>query len=206
MIFFHRKGLIISIKNFPGFQISSSLYKVYKLENSFLTLVFTQFIQYKKLGDKTIKQLNDEMLHWQYNEQSLSIATIIKHLHGNMLSRLTDFLTTDGEKEWRKRDAEFVADESTKDTILAAWEEGWACVINTLSALDEKDLTKTVFIRSEPHTVMAAITRQLTHYAYHVGQIISVGKMCMGENWTTLSISPGKSAEFNKQIFSRGKI
>lgn len=123
-----------------------------------------------------------------------------------MLSRFTDFLTTDGEKEWRNRDEEFIADEATKDKIVAAWEEGWACVMETVSALHDTDLTKTVFIRSEPHTVMAAITRQLTHYTYHVGQIVSLGKMCLGEKWETLSIAPGKSAEFNEEMFSRRKI
>ncbi len=148
-------------------------------------------------------QLTEPMLHWQYNEQSLSIATIVKHLHGNMLSRFTDFLTTDGEKEWRQRDEEFIADRSSRIKILQQWEEGWTILFKALETLKENDLQKTVFIRNEPHTVMSAICRQLTHYVSHIGQIIFIAKMCLGKEWQTLSIAPGRSKDFNAVMFAK---
>ena len=136
--------------------------------NSYLESIKNRFNSYKKLGEKTFDQISENKLFWQPNEESNSIAIIVKHLHGNMLSRWTDFLTSDGEKEWRKRDDEFVGDIKTKDELLNIWEEGWDCLYNAINQLTEDDLEKKILIRNEPHTVVDAINRQLSHYAYHI--------------------------------------
>lgn len=164
-----------------------------------------QFQQYKRLADNTFPQLTDDQLFWQYNEESNSIAVIVKHLWGNMLSRWTDFLTTDGEKEWRARDAEFENDIKNRTELLHKWEEGWNCLFAALAPLREEDLGRTIYIRKEPHTVMEAINRQLTHYASHVGQIIFIGKMLAGSKWQSLSIPRGQSKQFNQEMYSRQK-
>jgi hypothetical protein len=161
-----------------------------------------QFLYYKSLAEKTFAQLPDEKLFWQYNEQSNSIGTIVKHLRGNMLSRWTDFLTTDGEKEWRNRDAEFENDIQTKDELMSIWNKGWQCLFQALDSLEPADLSKTVYIRAQPHAVIDAINRQLAHYSYHVGQIVFIGKMVRNEDWTSLTIPKGKSAEFNAIKFN----
>jgi uncharacterized damage-inducible protein DinB len=145
------------------------------------------------LGEKTFAQLSDDKLFWKYNEESNSIATIVKHLWGNMLSRWTDFLTTDGEKEWRKRDAEFENDIKTRQELLDKWNEGWDCLSNAIDALTTNDLEKIIYIRKQPQTVTEAINRQLTHYSYHVGQIVFLGKMLAGNGWASLSIPRLKS-------------
>ncbi len=173
------------------------------MQDQFLFLVRAQFRQYKILGDKTLVQLSEPMLRWQYNEESLSIATIIKHLHGNMLSRFTDFLTSDGEKEWRQRDEEFIAGFEVKEKIVQQWEDGWVVLFMALDPLTENDLQKTVLIRNEPHTVMSALCRQLTHYISHIGQIIVIAKMCLGKDWQTLSIVPGGSKDFNAKMSAK---
>ena len=154
------------------------------------------FNQYKSLGDKTIEQLDDEkLLFWQYNDQSNSIAIIIQHLWGNMLSRWTNFLTEDGEKEWRKRDAEFEKTIKTKEELIINWDAGWDCLFSALNSLTNEDLGKTVYIRQEPHTVVDAINRQLAHYSYHVGQIVYLGKMQLKERWVSLSIPKKESLD-----------
>jgi hypothetical protein len=157
------------------------------------------------LGEKTFVQLADEQLFWQYNQESNSIATIVKHLWGNMLSRWTDFLTSDGEKEWRNRDAEFDNDLTSREELLSKWNEGWQCVLDALNALTEADLQKDIFIRNQAHTVVEAINRQLAHYPYHVGQIVFIGKMACNDKWTSLSIAKGNSKEFNADKFSQPK-
>jgi len=162
-----------------------------------------RFKYYKNLGEKTLSQLSDKELFWQYNEMSNSIAIIVKHLWGNMLSRWTDFLTSDGEKIWRKRDEEFKNDLKNKEELLAKWEEGWQCLFKALEELEEKDLNQTVYIRNEEHTVIEAINRQLTHYSYHIGQIVYIGKMLKGKNWNSLTIPIGKSKEHNQEKFSK---
>ncbi len=164
-----------------------------------------QFGYYKLLGDKTIDQLPDEKLFWQFNQESNSIATIIKHLHGNMMSRWTNFLTTDGEKEWRQRDAEFENDIRSKDVLLNIWNEGWNSLFNALNGLTEKDLSKTIYIRNQGHTVIEAINRQLAHYPYHIGQIVFIGKMICDDKWVSLSIPKGNSQEYNSEKFSKSK-
>ncbi|MGM8361838.1 DUF1572 domain-containing protein [Flavobacterium sp. ARAG 55.4] len=175
------------------------------MKTDYINSVIKQFEYYKLLGDKTISQLADDKLVWQYNEESNSIATIVKHLSGNMLSRWTDFLTSDGEKEWRNRDAEFENDIHTKEAIVELWEEGWKCFLETLKNLKEEDLEKIIYIRNQGHTVVEAINRQLAHYPYHVGQIVFIGKMIVNEKWQTLSIAKGKSTNYNAEKFSKDK-
>jgi hypothetical protein len=161
------------------------------------------FLYYKTLGERTIAQLDDAALHWQYNEESNSIAVIIKHLWGNMLSRWTDFLTSDGEKSWRKRDEEFENEHLDHVELLARWEAGWACLFDALDSLAPEDLDQIVYIRNEGHTVMEAINRQIAHYAYHVGQIVFIGKMVKNQDWQTLSIARNRSDAFNAEKFGR---
>lgn len=173
------------------------------MQTDYLQSVKKQFENYKLLAEKTMAQLPYEKIFWQYNQESNSIATIIKHLHGNMLSRWTDFLTTDGEKEWRERDAEFENDTDSKNTISHRWDEGWSCLFNALNSLQIDDLTKIIFIRNEPHTVLEAINRQLTHYSYHIGQIVFLGKMILAQKWQTLSIAKGESKIYNVEILAK---
>lgn len=175
------------------------------ITTDYLNSVKKQFEYYKMLGDKTFAQLSDEQLFWQYNEESNSIATIVKHLWGNMLSRWTDFLTTDGEKDWRNRDAEFENDMVSKQDLLDKWTEGWACLFDALNSLTNNDLDKIIYIRNQGHTVMEAINRQLAHYPYHIGQIVFLGKMMCNDTWTSLSVPKGKSIEFNAEKFSKPK-
>lgn len=163
----------------------------------FLQTAIKRLKYYKDLGDKTLAQLNDWDIHYQPNEDANSIAIIIRHMAGNMLSRWTNFLTEDGEKEWRNRDDEFETHNLTKEQLTATWEEGWACFLGTLESLKKKDLKKTVTIRQEPLSVIDAINRQLAHYPYHIGQIVHIAKTIKGKNWQNLSIPKGASAEYN---------
>ncbi len=153
---------------------------------------------YKDLGDKTFVQLNEWDFHYQPNDESNSIATIIQHMTGNMLSRWTNFLTEDGEKEWRKRDEEFEIHQYTKQELIELWEKGWTCFLDTLSGLKKKDLKKKVSIRQEALTVIDAINRQLAHYPYHIGQIIFLAKIIKNKNWQNLSIPKGNSQAYNQ--------
>ncbi len=175
------------------------------MRNDYLDSVRKQFEYYKMLGDKTFLQVQDDKLFWKYNDDSNSIATIVKHLWGNMLSRWTDFLTTDGEKEFRNRDAEFENDIKSKDELLAKWNEGWICLFDTINSLTTDDLDKIIYIRNQGHTVIEAINRQLAHYPYHIGQIVFLGKMLAENGWTSLSISKGNSQAYNKNKFSKPK-
>ncbi len=172
---------------------------------SFLSSAIVQFQYYKLLAEKTFNQLPDEKLFWQYNEESNSIATIVKHLAGNMLSRWTDFLTTDGEKEDRNREAEFENIVYSKNELLDLWEKGWKCLFDALSSLTEDDLGKEIFIRNQGHTVTEAINRQLAHYPYHVGQIVFIGKMICNNDWASLSIPKGNSVMYNEEKFAKPK-
>ena len=169
----------------------------------YITSTRKQFEYYKMLGEKTFVQISDEQLFWQYNEESNSIAIIVKHLWGNMLSRWTDFLTSDGEKEWRQRDAEFENDIVTKEELLTKWNEGWACLFKALDSLTTEDLSKEIYIRNEPHSVVEAINRQLAHYPYHIGQIVFIGKMICDTNWASLSIHRGNSKDFNTEMLKK---
>ena len=165
--------------------------------NEFLTTAIKRLKYYKDLGDKTFQQLTSEQLHYRPNEASNSIAMIVQHMTGNMLSRWTNFLTEDGEKPWRQRDDEFEEHALTHQQVLDIWEKGWTCFLESLSLLTAEDLLKRVYIRQEPLTVIDAINRQLAHYPYHVGQIIYIGKMVKDSNWTSLSIPKGKSSQYN---------
>jgi hypothetical protein len=174
---------------------------------TYLNSVKKRFESYKTLGEKTFDQLSDEQLFWQYNEESNSIATIVKHLSGNMLSRWTDFLTSDGEKQWRDRDTEFENDIKSRQELLAIWNNGWGCLFSALDSIKEDDWQKDIYIRNERHSVVDAINRQLAHYPYHVGQIVFIGKMLAGTKWESLSIPKGKSGVFNAEKFSKpGKV
>jgi hypothetical protein len=156
---------------------------------------------YKKLAKKAIAQLKDEEFFVTLDEESNSVAIIMKHMAGNMFSRWTDFLTTDGEKPDRNRDLEFLIDaQTTKDDVIAYWERGWARVFETLESLRPEDFEKTVTIRGEEHTIVEAINRQLMHYAYHVGQIVFLAKHFRSAQWQSLSIPRNRSAEFNAQV------
>ena len=174
------------------------------MDTNYLESVIKQFEYYKLLGEKTFEQIDEDKFFWQYNEDSNSIATIVKHLWGNMLSRWTDFLNSDGEKEWRERDAEFENDISSKSEMLQKWNEGWEAFLSTLKSLKEEDLSKIIYIRNQGHTVLEAINRQLAHYPYHVGQIVFIGKMC-ADHWNSLSIPKGDSKKYNEDKFSKLK-
>ncbi len=175
------------------------------MDIGYITSARKQFAYYKLLGEKTFAQLMDAELYWQYNEGTNSVATIVKHLWGNMLSRWTDFLTSDGEKEWRDREAEFDNDVRTREAMLAKWEEGWGCLFRTLDSLTDADLGRIVHIRNEGHTVLEAIGRQLAHYPYHVGQIVHIGKLLRGQEWKSLSIPRGGSGAYNADKFEKPK-
>ena len=170
------------------------------IEKSFLQSTIKRLSYYKELGDKTFTQLTDADFHYQPNEASNSIAIIIQHTAGNMLSRWTDFLTSDGEKEWRNRDTEFEEQHLSKQQLIEVWEKGWQCLLDALNALTEDDLLKTIYIRSEGLLVVDAVNRQLAHYPYHVGQIIYVAKIITSNNWQNLSIAKGNSSQFNNQM------
>jgi hypothetical protein len=164
-----------------------------------------QFAYYKLLGEKTFAQLSYEELFHQHNADTNSVATIVKHLWGNMRSRWTDFLTSDGEKAWRDREAEFDNDVRTREAMVALWEEGWGCLFTALDGLTDDDLGRIIHIRNEGHTVLEAINRQLAHYPYHVGQIVHIGKLLRATDWKSLSIPRGGSAAFNADKFSKPK-
>ena len=169
----------------------------------FLKDCIKRFLYYKELGDRTLEQISEEELHWMPSSESNSIALIIQHLHGNMKSRWTNFLTEDGEKPWRNRDQEFEQPIWTKDAALDIWNQGWNCLLDTLAGLQTEDLQKTIYIRTEPLLVYDAILRQLAHYPYHVGQIVYIGRMIRNEQWKNLSIPKGNSQSFNEQMKKR---
>lgn len=171
-----------------------------QLEEGFIKDVIKRFNYYKSLGDKTFEQLEEKDFFFQPSSESNSIAVIIQHLHGNMLSRWTNFLTEDGEKEWRKRDAEFEQMELNKADMLSFWNDGWKCMLDTLNGLQSEDLLKKVTIRTEQLYVYDAILRQLAHYPYHVGQIVYLGRLCKNDQWQNLSIPKGQSKTYLDSI------
>jgi uncharacterized damage-inducible protein DinB len=154
----------------------------------YLKTVIQRFRGTKRTAEKAIEQLNENELFWAPNEESNSIAIIVKHMSGNMVSRWTDFFTTDGEKLFRNRDDEFVGDLQTKEQVMELWELGWDTFLTVLKDIDEDDLLKKITIRNEPHTVIEAIERQMYHYSYHVGQIVYIAKNLKSSNWKTLTI------------------
>jgi hypothetical protein len=171
---------------------------------NYLDTCIKVFQQYKKLGEKAMEQLDNDQLNWTPSSESNSVVLIVKHLYGNMLSRWTDFLTTDGEKEWRNRDNEFVTERKlSHEEINWMWEDGWALLFKTLYALTDADLDKKVKIRGEEHSVIEALERQIAHYSYHIGQIVYLAKICKDKDWKSLSIPKNKSKEFNDLMFDK---
>ncbi|WDF46678.1 DUF1572 family protein [Chryseobacterium sp. KACC 21268] len=166
-------------------------------------LFVKRFQYYKNIGDKTLAQLSEEQFFWQYNQESNSVAIIIKHVAGNILSRWTNFLTEDGEKDWRNRDLEFTNTFKTKDEVLEYWEKGWRCLFEALNQITDENINATIYIRGEAHSVLDAVFRQLAHYPYHVGQIIYIGEMMKDQDWQTLSIARNKSEDFNQEMHSK---
>jgi hypothetical protein len=187
------------------------------MQSDYLKSAKQQFQYYKLLGDKTIAQLTDEELFWQYNNASNSIAIMVKHLWGNMMSRWTDFLITDGEKDFRRRDEEFELNpvdpclegvdknEHERATILSKWEEGWVCLFSALDSINEENFNTTIYIRNQGHIIPEAVNRQMMHYAYHIGQMVYVGRMIKGNDWQSLSIPKGNSKSYNAEKFAQEK-
>ncbi len=170
----------------------------HSIEQDFLATAIKRLRYYKDLGDKAMAQLMEVDLSFSPGEESNSIAVIVQHLHGNMLSRWTNFLSEDGEKSWRNRDIEFEILPVSKESILKKWEEGWDCLFSTLTSLQPGDLSKTVSIRDESLTVVDAINRQLAHYPYHIGQIVYLARMIKKQDWYSLSIPKGQSQQYNQ--------
>ena len=164
----------------------------------------TSFRSNKGWADKAIAQLSDDQLHRSLDSHTNCIAVIMKHVAGNLLSRWTDFLTTDGEKPWRNRDDEFVDTFAIRNELIAYWESGWQRLFDSLAGLLADDLGKTVTIRGESHSVPLAIQRSLAHCGYHVGQIVLIARILAGDNWTTITIPRGGSASFNQQVWGAG--
>ena len=175
------------------------------MEQDFLSSIKKQFEYYKSVGEKTFAQLAEEDLFWQFNEESNSIAVIVNHLSGNMKSRWTDFLTSDGEKAWRNRDMEFESVIRTRAELLTKWEEGWSCLFEALSTINKENFDAAIYIRNQEHTILEATHRQLAHYAYHIGQIAYIGRMVRGPAWKSLTIPKGASKAFNQAKFDKGK-
>jgi Protein of unknown function (DUF1572) len=171
-----------------------------KFEDGFLRDIIKRFKSYKDLGDKTFEQLHDKDFFYQPSPESNSIAIIIQHMHGNMMSRFTNFLTEDGEKSWRKRDEEFEQTEVTKQGLITLWNEGWERLFKTINSLNPEDLTKTIPIRNEVMPAYDALLRAQAHLAYHIGQIVYLGKMMKDADWKTLSIPKRKSNEANEKM------
>lgn len=171
----------------------------------YLDSAIKRLLTYKTLGDMTFAQLEEKDFYYVPSEQSNSIAVIIQHMHGNMISRWTNFLTEDGEKPGRNRDEEFSPPMADKAQLLELWEKGWRCLIEALSSLHDDDLLKTITIRHEPLIAIDAINRQLAHYPHHVGQIVYIGKMIRDHHWRSLSVPKGASREFNRSMEEKYK-
>jgi hypothetical protein len=168
--------------------------------NSYIDDSLTLFRYYKKLADGAIAQITDEQLCASLDSEMNSIAVIVKHMAGNMISRWTDFLTTDGEKPDRNRDSEFVDPPISREALMNLWEQGWGCLLHAVESLTSEDLTRTVTIRGEAHSVMQAINRQVAHYSYHCGQIVFLAKHFTGTDWKSLSVPKGASGGFNQRV------
>jgi hypothetical protein len=175
------------------------------INNTYLESIKKQLLYYKTIGEKAIEQLEPEQLFVSVNEDTNSIAVIIKHISGNMISRWTDFLTTDGEKEWRDRDSEFEETINTKEELMTSWNKGWDCFFNAINSLSPDQLETIIYIRNEGQTVMDAINRQLAHYPYHIGQIVFYAKMLKQTEWNSLSIPKNKSNSYNAEKFAKEK-
>lgn len=175
------------------------------MEKSSLENCKKLFHYYKSLGDKTFDLLKEDHFFIQPSSHSNSIAIIVKHLTGNMLSRWTHFLTEDGEKSWRNRDDEFINTYHSKKELIHAWEKGWNCLFTTLNTINNNNKDTIIYIRNQAHTISEAVQRQLSHYSYHVGQIVFIGKLLTNKNWNSLSIPLNQSKEYNTLKFSETK-
>ncbi|MBI1356300.1 MAG: DUF1572 domain-containing protein [Acidobacteria bacterium] len=171
-----------------------------QLTTNYVEDSLTLFRFYKKLAEGAMQQVDEEQLFVALDEESNSIAILVKHLAGNMRSRWTDFLTSDGEKPDRNRDSEFVDPPATREELLALWKSGWACVFAGLESLSEADLTRTITIRGEAHSVLQALNRQMAHYSYHVGQIVMLAKHLGHSRWRALTIPRNQSASYNQRV------
>ncbi|WP_299254759.1 DUF1572 family protein [uncultured Cytophaga sp.] len=174
------------------------------MQEGYIENIKKEFSNYKVIGEKAIALIPDDKLFWQFNSESNSVGIIVTHLSGNMQSRWTDFLTSDGEKDWRNRDTEFENKVCDRIALMHMWKTGWDCLFVALNGLNIEDLNKFISIRNQSHTVYEAINRQLAHYPYHIGQIVQLGKMT-SENWLSLSIPKGESVQYNSNIFSKAK-
>lgn len=173
--------------------------------SSYLGSIRKQFAYYRQLGERAMAQLDEEQLNFLSDPEANSVATIVQHLSGNMLSRFTDFRSSDGEKEWRQREAEFDNSPRSRVEIQTAWEKGWACLGKVLTDLTEDDLEELVYIRNQGHTIIEALNRQAAHYAYHIGQIVLLARQLKGTAFTSLSIPRGGSAAYNAKKFAQEK-
>ncbi|NNC71124.1 MAG: DUF1572 family protein [Flavobacteriaceae bacterium] len=175
------------------------------MTQNYIDSIHRQFNYYKSLGDLAFEQLDESHFFWKNSENDNSIAIIAKHIAGNMLSRWTNFYTEDGEKEWRNRDQEFINSFATKEEVTSYWERGWLCLFTIINALKPNDLDRIVYIRNQGHTVLEAINRQLCHYSFHIGQIVFISKMLLGNDWKNLSVPKGQSKVYNKEKFNKSK-
>lgn len=173
------------------------------MKDNYLDSVIKQFRYYKHLGEQTFKQLEDDQLFFQPHAESNSIAIIVNHMAGNMFSRWTDFLTSDGEKNWRNRDKEFENVLNSKKKLISTWDDAWSYLFEALDNCKSIEMDQIVYIRNTGHTITEAINRQLAHYSYHVGQIVFLGKLLKQDQWSSLSIPKNKSASFNKEKFAK---
>ena len=176
-----------------------------EINNIYLESVKKQMLYYKTIAEKAIEQLSEEQLFVSVNEDTNSIANIVKHMSGNMISRWTDFLTSDGEKPWRERDTEFESFKTSKKDLLEIWDKGWECFFNAINSLEPEQLSQIIYIRNEGQTALDAINRQLAHYPYHIGQIVFYAKMLKKGDWDSLSIAKNKSNDYNSDKFSKDK-
>lgn len=175
------------------------------MQTEYIKSIKKQFEYYKLVGEKTFEQLEDKDLFWQYNENSNTIAIIVNHLWGNMKSRWTDFLISDGEKTWRERDLEFETVIKTRSELIQKWNDGWQCLFEALATINDVNFEAKIYIRNQEHSIIEAVNRQFAHYAYHIGQIVYIGKMLKADNWQSLTIPKGKSKTYNQEKFSKGK-
>lgn len=175
------------------------------MEAEYIKNIQKTFPTYKELAEKAMRQVEEKRLFWIFNNESNSIGMMVQHISGNMVSRFTNFYDEDGEKPWRDRDREFEVILSTREEVMEAWNSGWNVFLNVINNLQPEDLSRTVYIRGEAHSVFEAINRQLAHYSYHIGQIVYLSKMLNETGWQSLSIPKNKSGEFNREKFGEGR-
>ncbi len=171
---------------------------------AFLDATVTTLRANKSSAEKAVAQVSDEQLHVALDPHTNCLAVIMKHIAGNLISRWTDFLTTDGEKPWRNRDGEFIDTFTDRAELLAYWESGWQHFFDALASLTPADYDTTIYVRGEPHSIPLAIQRSLTHTVYHVGQIVLVARVLAGDKWNTITIPRGGSEQYNKQVWGKG--